>query len=92
MDDRKAIITVGEHTALTKVLIEGDSGALDLARAALTRIKETFDAYEPGMVKAACEQYEREGEIEVDEGAVCSRSDDPGCYVQAWVWVCDQEA
>jgi hypothetical protein len=28
-----------------------------------------------------------DGEVEVDSGAVVSRGDDPGAYVQAWVWV-----
>jgi hypothetical protein len=32
------------------------------------------------------EEYAKDGEIEVDEDAVVSESDD-GAYVQAWVWV-----
>lgn len=28
-----------------------------------------------------------DGEIDVDENAVVSRGNDPGAYVQAWVWV-----
>jgi hypothetical protein len=32
-------------------------------------------------------EYQRDGEIEIDEGATVSRSDDGGAYVQAWVWV-----
>lgn len=40
-------------------------------------------------VKAAQDLYQREGEIEVDDSALCSRSD-AGYYVQAWVWVEDQ--
>jgi hypothetical protein len=27
------------------------------------------------------------GELEIDENAPVSRGDDPGAYVQAWVWV-----
>lgn len=37
----------------------------------------------------AREQWHRDGEIEIDEDAVVSVSDDDGAYVQAWVWVDD---
>lgn len=39
------------------------------------------------MVKAAQDEYSRDGEIEVDKGAVVSYGDSDGAYVQAWVWV-----
>src|SRR5262245_15241049 len=38
-------------------------------------------------IAAAREEWEKDGEIKIDDGAVVSRSDDPGAYVQAWVWV-----
>jgi hypothetical protein len=41
--------------------------------------------------KAAKLKYEREGEIEIDGNALVSRGDDPGAYVQAWVWIYDSE-
>lgn len=34
-------------------------------------------------------QYGLEGCIEIDDTALVSRGDDPGAYVQAWVWVDD---
>jgi hypothetical protein len=34
------------------------------------------------MIAAARSQYQSEGEIEIDDGA----------FVQAWVWVSDEEA
>jgi len=37
--------------------------------------------------QAAVDQYYSDGEIEIDAGAPVSRGDDPGAYVQAWVWV-----
>ena len=40
--------------------------------------------------KAASDQYARDGEIEIDAGAVVSQGDDPGAYVAAWVWVYDE--
>lgn len=39
----------------------------------------------------AKEEYEVEGEIEIDDNAKISYGDDNGAYVQAWVWVEDPE-
>lgn len=36
---------------------------------------------------AAIVIYAEEGKIEIDEDAEVSRGDDPGAYVQAWLWV-----
>ena len=44
-----------------------------------------------GYVEAARRIYQREGTIEIDDNARISRGDDPGAYVQAWVWVYDDE-
>lgn len=41
--------------------------------------------------KAADRIYSSEGEIEIDDDAKVSRGDDPGAYVQAWVWVYDSD-
>lgn len=47
--------------------------------------------------EAAKRLYHDEGTLEIDDGAVVSRSDDPeddsdeGCYVQAWVWVSNED-
>jgi len=35
--------------------------------------------------------YHEEGEIEVDHNALVSRGDGHGAYVEAWVWVPDDE-
>lgn len=37
----------------------------------------------------AAREHQREGTLEIDDGAVVSRGSDPGAYVQAWVWVED---
>jgi predicted dehydrogenase len=42
--------------------------------------------------KAAREQHEDEGTLEVDDNAVVSFGDDDGAYVAAWVWVGKEEA
>ncbi len=47
------------------------------------------------MIAAARSQYESEGEIEIDDNAKLSRAEgnpDNGAFVQAWVWVSDEEA
>jgi hypothetical protein len=35
----------------------------------------------------ARKRYGLTGNVDVDDDAVVSRGDDPGAYVQAWVWV-----
>lgn len=42
--------------------------------------------------RAARENHYRDGELEIDGNAVVSLGDDPGAYVQAWVWVTAAEA
>jgi hypothetical protein len=47
------------------------------------------------MVAAARAQFHDEGTIEIDEDAPVSRAADNcdrGAYVQAWVWVDDEDA
>jgi hypothetical protein len=47
------------------------------------------------MIAAARGQYQSEGEIEIDDNAKLSRAEgnpDFGAFVQAWVWVSDEEA
>lgn len=43
--------------------------------------------------KAAKGIHHKEGEVEIDIGkqTKVSRSDDGGAYIQAWVWVYDDE-
>jgi len=38
-------------------------------------------------IEAARDQYQHEGDIEIDDGAIVSRGSDAGAYVLAWVWV-----
>jgi len=35
----------------------------------------------------ANDQYGRDGSVEIDDDAIISKGDEPGAYVQAWVWV-----
>jgi len=56
--------------------------------------REILGGAHPGEAyrKAAARRYEREGECEIDDGALISHGGDEGAYVQAWVWVYDDEA
>jgi len=41
-------------------------------------------------VKAAMDR-QKDGELEIDSTAIVSKGEDPGAYVQAWIWVSDDE-
>ena len=40
---------------------------------------------------AAKRMFEDEGTLEIDDNAIVSAGSDPGAYVEAWVWVPDEE-
>jgi len=45
-----------------------------------------------GQYRAAARKlHQRDGDIEIDDNAKTSRGDDPGAYVQAWVWVYNED-
>jgi hypothetical protein len=54
----------------------------------LDQLGAVADAYR----KAAKELHVHEGTLEIDPGAMVSQSEDGGAYVQAWVWVDDDDA
>jgi hypothetical protein len=41
--------------------------------------------------RAAAQRHHRDGELEIDPGAVVSKGDDPGAYVMPWLWIDDSE-
>lgn len=51
----------------------------------------TDDTSEADTVARAKAQWMQEGEIEIDDNAKVSRGYDNGAYVQAWVWVPDED-
>lgn len=76
---------------LIKVALEGKGAAFD-------RIIKDFDdtiaeQEGPDAVKyrEAASKLSKDGELEIDDGAVVSMGDDPGAYVMAWVWVPNEE-
>lgn len=45
------------------------------------------EAIENAYRARAFDEHHRDGECEIDDGAVVSLSEDGGAYVQSWVWV-----
>ena len=39
------------------------------------------------FIAEARQIHQEDGEVEIDDGAIVSRSSDGGAYVAAWVWV-----
>lgn len=59
------------------------------------RVKVDRELEREKYVAAAQRRHQDEGTLEIDEGATVSDSGDSeegGCYVQAWVWVTDEDA
>jgi hypothetical protein len=80
---RKAIVSVGLDVKV--------GGPLD-------RLLEKLDEALRDDKNPVLREYRRrakkmykEGELEIDDDAVVSKGDDAGAYVQAWVWVEDED-
>lgn len=58
--------------------------AFDELRAAIVSATDSLD--DVAYRDAACEEWHRDGEIEIDADAIVSASDE-GAYVASWVWV-----
>ena len=56
------------------------------------RIKEDSAKKAQRYREAAQREWTRDGELEIDDGAPVSMGDDPGAYVQAWVWISNDQA
>jgi len=67
--------------------------ALEEFGAAVRQARENVDEQaedaeaKTAYFEAACAQHAIEGDLEFDEGADVSLSDDAGAYVQGWKWV-----
>jgi hypothetical protein len=67
---------------------------LGRTHAICARLRDALaDCTQPGLQKyrAAAMRHCRDGELEIDPGAVVSKGDDPGAYVMAWLWIDDCE-
>jgi hypothetical protein len=69
-----------------KEAAEGLIAAIDKAQ----DVEQTSDL--ANAYREAARQHARDGELEVDDHAIVSFSDDEGSYVAAWIWVTDEEA
>jgi len=83
---RAKIGNVGKSKRVPKAL------SLAEANTIASFVQLMTDKYDPKLIRlyqeAARKQYNRDGEIEIDEDvAVVSIGDDEGAYVEAWVWV-----
>ena len=77
-----------------RIVVAAEQAILEHANAkigalASDKAKEAEDDKWRAMAKTL---HEEEGTLEIDDNAVVSYGDDPGCYVAAWVWVPDEEA
>lgn len=94
-----ATIFCATHAIDTGVLGEDDCAQLgrDVLAIVLKEFRPDLCDEFQGSAEAehyrqqATEQWAKDGEIEIDQNAVVSKGDDPGAYVQAWVWVYDDE-
>ena len=63
----------------------------DFIRRAEEAHRDLTDGTAQDFVRRARQDYQHDGEVEIDDDAAVSRSED-GAYVQAWVWIADGEA
>lgn len=64
---------------------------VDIARRRSSYLDTHPDHPDHDYIQRARAEHQSDGEVEIDEGAVVSHGDDPGAYVQAWVWVYDED-
>ncbi len=81
------------------LLTDGDLSSLELVighdHPLCTRFRDALAELENPLFekyRAAAMASARDGEIEVDAGAVVSHGSDGGAYVMAWLWISDDEA
>jgi hypothetical protein len=73
-----------------RMALESSLGALHHARKRARAAGATPTVPDSHYRTAAIDHYVNPGEIEIDDTALISRSD-TGAYVQAWVWVPNDE-
>jgi hypothetical protein len=88
--DTTAPRTEGESSGCSDSNVQALCGLVNKGRELAMAIQELSDEQSSpraeALRKTADQKYGRAGEIEIDDGAVVSFSDD-GAYVAAWVWV-----
>ena len=83
-------LTVEEAQALLETVLASPAQS-GLVTARLRRLlkeeTESDPARDEAYIAEARLLHHRDGEVEIDGSAVVSYGNDPGAYVQAWVWV-----
>ena len=90
-------MTFSRRGGLGRIVGARSEAELEYARFLLKRIAHRTHLVDLGQreklayIEAARRIYAEEGTLEIDDDASVSPGDDPGAYVQAWVWVEDAE-
>jgi hypothetical protein len=82
-------LTKGD-VALIKIALEDKGKPFDRIIKELDETIAEQEAPEAVRYREAAEKLSKDGELEIDSGAIVSMGDDPGAYVMAWVWVPDE--
>jgi hypothetical protein len=69
-----------------------DDAMFGISPELLSQVETDIDREEAAYRAAAIRLHHRDGEIEINDNADVSLGDDPGAYVQAWVWVSAEAA
>lgn len=69
---------------------QGKAGQAIISR--IRSAQEDQEGEDIGKYREAAKEMATDGELEVDDGAIVSRGDDPGAYVMAWLWVDNEKA
>ena len=81
-----------ELRVLTEALdLHPDPLASEIRKRAEDLAEEQNDPKLAKYKKVAIARHHDEGTLEVDAGATVSKGDGSGAYVEAWVWVSDDE-
>jgi hypothetical protein len=56
------------------------------------KIMQAIANFDPADPYRAAAQEDADDELEVDDDAAVSPGEDPGAWVQAWIWITDEEA
>ncbi|AGC36139.1 hypothetical protein B7L88_gp149 [Rhizobium phage RHEph10] len=90
---REALDTLmNGNQALNASAISDITKAKDELQAILDRFGKARAEFDPADPYRAYLQTQADDEMEVDDDAVVSPGSDPGAFVQAWIWVRNDEA
>ncbi|MBX4911454.1 hypothetical protein HJA82_29510 [Rhizobium bangladeshense] len=80
------------NQTLNQELIDAHKARKDEAQAIRDRIEKVRADFDPADPYRAAAKEQANDDLEVDDDAVVSPGDDPGAWVQAWIWIRNDEA